>query len=424
MPGWFSLEAVYAKKGDALILHYGSKTRPKWILIDGGHNGVYDEFLFPRLDELRIQWPTRWNENRRLNFEMVMVSHADADHLQGILDLTAHMRRSERDRGTPPPPIDFGNLWFNGFDDIIANPAQGASITAGMAQTASFSGSPDALLPASVRRDDTLRAVVASTRQGRELQKNAKSLVIDVNQEYAQDLVMREGKHPAVTQHSPGLKFHVISPDKRRIDKLRKRWEKDLKKILAKQKSTVDATAFSDSSAFNLSSIVVLATNGGKTMLLTGDARGDDIVLGLKEEGLLKDGKIEVDLFKLPHHGSNRNVKRETFRDITATHYLVSGNGEHGNPEPDTLDMLVEGRRETRTDPYTLYLTFPDRAFDLISEEAANSKKKLRKQKDALEAVDDWARVKKPDNMTIRYRDRNRRSIAVNLGENDVLAGS
>ena len=32
----FTLEAVFAKHGDALLLHYGKWNDPKWILIDGG----------------------------------------------------------------------------------------------------------------------------------------------------------------------------------------------------------------------------------------------------------------------------------------------------------------------------------------------------------------------------------------------------
>lgn len=352
---------------------------------------------------------------------MVMVSHADADHLEGVLDLTSHMRRSRQDPAVQPPPIDFGKLWFNGFEDIIANTTAGSATVTSFAQTASIAGSDDAGLPPHMRRDEDLRAVVASTRQGRTLLKDAKHLALDVNDEYGAGPVMREGEFPSITRHTPGLKLHLIAPDKRRIDKLRRKWKSDLKKILSKEKSAVESAAFTDSSAFNLASIVVLATRAGKSMLLTGDARGDDIVRGLGEEGLLTNGQIKVDLFKLPHHGSDRNVKAETFRDITATHYLVSANGEHGNPEPNTLSMLVEGRRQTRNDPFTLYVTFPFAAFDLISEDAANAKKKIRKQKDALEAIDEWARLKKPDNMHIRYRDPLSRSVSVDLDSSKVF---
>ena len=49
----FVLEAVFAKKGDALILHCGEKKDPHWILVDGGV-GVWAKFLRPRLNEIRV----------------------------------------------------------------------------------------------------------------------------------------------------------------------------------------------------------------------------------------------------------------------------------------------------------------------------------------------------------------------------------
>jgi len=49
--------------------------------------------------------------------------------------------------------------------------------------------------------------------------------------------------------------------------------------------------AYVDKSVPNLSSLVVLAKAGGKTMLLTGDARGDKILEGLELVGALKKGE-------------------------------------------------------------------------------------------------------------------------------------
>ena len=328
----------------------------------------------------------------------------------------AHRRRNESTE--PTPPVTFDKLWFNGFEDLIANPATPAALAtvSSMAQLASTNGMEVA------HADGDARAVLASTKQGRQLLSDAKALAIDVNDEYGGDLVMRGTGHSAVTTHASGLEFHLVGPDKKRIDKLRAQWKKDLKAILAKEKSPAEVQSFRDTSAFNLSSIIVLAKRGGKTMLLTGDARGDDLHTWLGEEGLLKNGQIKVDLFKVPHHGSDRNVKEETFRDITAKHYLISANGEHENPEPATLDMLVAGRKQTRTDAFTLHLTFPFEAFKLISESSANQQKKIRKQKDTLAAVDNWIKTKKPDNMTVKHRVTERFSLAVDLDTEKVFS--
>jgi hypothetical protein len=116
--------------------------------------------------------------------------------------------------------------------------------------------------------------------------------------------------------------------------------------------------AFADRSVPNLSSIVVVAEFAGLRMLLTGDARGDDILEGLATAGLLDaDGAAHFDLIKMPHHGSNRNVTRDWLKMITADHYVISANGEHGNPDAETLRWICEARAGAA---YTVYLTNRD----------------------------------------------------------------
>ena len=49
----FSLDVRRARKGDCLLLHYGSKDEPGLVMIDGGPSGVYEPHLRPRLEEIR-----------------------------------------------------------------------------------------------------------------------------------------------------------------------------------------------------------------------------------------------------------------------------------------------------------------------------------------------------------------------------------
>ena len=128
--------------------------------------------------------------------------------------------------------------------------------------------------------------------------------------------------------------------------------------MLAARPVAAQAAEYLDESVYNLSSIVVLARSGGKTMLLTGDARGDYILESLEAVGLLKQEKsMSVDVLKMPHHGSDRNVETGFFRQVTADHYVISGNGEFGNPEVATLKMISEARGKAE---FALYLTNQD----------------------------------------------------------------
>jgi len=127
----------------------------------------------------------------------------------------------------------------------------------------------------------------------------------------------------------------------------------------------------------NLSSIVVLVDVGEgedkKRMLLTGDARGDKILEGLALVGALDENdELEVDILKVPHHGSDNNMTTEFFERVKAKHYVFSGDGEHGNPERATLQMLLDSRG--LDDDYTIHLTYE--IDDIDEKRKADWKKK------------------------------------------------
>jgi beta-lactamase superfamily II metal-dependent hydrolase len=151
----------------------------------------------------------------------------------------------------------------------------------------------------------------------------------------------------------------VLAPSQTRLKKLQDDWDKKLKQIRKKEPAEARslAASFIDNSVYNLSSIVVLAEAGGKKMLLTGDGLAADILAGLKEEGLLEDGgTLHLNLLKMPHHGSKRNVTEEFLSTVTADHYVISANGRDDNPDLDTLKLLSKVRG---ADACTVHLTNP-----------------------------------------------------------------
>jgi beta-lactamase superfamily II metal-dependent hydrolase len=73
-------------------------------------------------------------------------------------------------------------------------------------------------------------------------------------------------------------------------------------------------------------------------------------------------GTTHVDILKLPHHGSIRNVGPSFFERIIADHYVISANGRFGNPESETLELIVAARKD---DDFTIHLTYAGGAGDL-----------------------------------------------------------
>jgi beta-lactamase superfamily II metal-dependent hydrolase len=384
----FTLEALRAQFGDALLLHYGDKKSPKLIVIDGGPAGVYADSLQPRLDQIR--------KGKPLPIELLMVSHIDGDHIVGINSLTDDLLAAQGQ-----PPYEIIRLWHNSFDDILGNGLQALSAAMDSAvKAASAGGEVPSIFTGKGEQGRNTAAIVATVPEGRTLRDNAKKLGLQVNAPF-KGMVKAPKTGKKVVDMGDGLKFTIVGPDEARLEALRVKWDENVEKIQkAKNKKEVERIAAdfanpasnSDPSPTNLSSIVVLAEadiGGGKTktMLLTGDARGDYIYEGLKRAKLLTGGKLHVDLLKIQHHGSDKNVTEKFFSNVTADHYVASGDGiTHGNPDIKTLQMLSAGRGQ---DKFTIHLTYRQKHLQEFfdAEKAAGKKYKVVFRKDKALSV-------------------------------------
>jgi len=321
----FALETIKAKHGDCLLLHWGTAAAPKIGLIDGGPDTVYGNFLKPRLKKI-----AKDRGKDVLPLDLTMVSHIDDDHINGILDFADDIENGDA-------PADIGLLWFNSLEGLLKDKiAEGstAQVTAAVNQMAA---------PV---ENEWHRKVLASVPQGQQLHAFAKRHgIFDQMNSPFQPLVMN-AKQKATK--IAGLSLTVIGPFADEVEALRKKWKELRKKGIT--------AAFSDPSPYNLSSIVVIAEFGGKTMLLTGDARGDKVLEGLKVQGKLKNGKVHLDLLKLPHHGSQNNVTQGFFEQVTADVYVVSGdNVKFKNPHKKAMQQLADARGD---DDYEIFCPY------------------------------------------------------------------
>ena len=353
----FSLEALKAKYGDALVLHYGPTNGPSQIIIDGGPSGVFKQSMKPRIQEMA----SYLGVSLPLPIRLMMVSHIDADHIAGILDLLRQVKKG------PTPLVQVQALWHNSFNDVIGDKQ--------IAEIESLGG-VGAAAAASIGIDSWHGAMIAGVGQGRQLRDLAKKLQLAVNAGAGGKLVSSP-KTLKLGSGASALTLKIIGPAKAELLELQKKWDSFLKAKKKKKEREAAVAAFLDKSAANLSSIVVHARQGKKTMLLTGDARGDIIKDGLKRAKLFKNGKCKVDILKVPHHGSDRNVSTQWFREVIANHYVISGDADahHGNnPDKATLQMLVSARGTAR---YTIHMTYRIKAIDdfLKQDKKANSRK-------------------------------------------------
>lgn len=383
----FTLEALNADHGDALLLHCGTAQDPLLVVVDGGPTHVYKATLRKRLEELRAQRAP----GGALPIEMVMLSHIDDDHINGLLALAGELVELHDDQ--QPLPYDVFTLWFNSFDDITGDESDDFRE---LALEALGKPAPDG---ASEKARTAGLAVIASVAQGRTLRDRANALGWRLNDPFEQ-LVIAPGEAPL----GDATKLVVVCPHVDQLERLHAEWDEYLKTkarhdAASAEQAAARVAAYHDNSVFNLSSIVVLAEAGGKRMLLCGDARGDHVLEGLERAGAADaDGVTQLDVLKLPHHGSIHNVEAGFFQRLPAKHYVISANGRDGNPETETLDLIVESNAG---DDFTIHLT--------------NDTGKLDLHERITEFSERWKAAGR--NFEIVVRDPAALSLAVHLGD-------
>ena len=359
------LECLGAKHGDCMVLHHGTTK----ILFDGGPSGIYSNFLKPWI---KAHKP----DDGPVVFDLGMVTHIDDDHINGLLALTNDMVSALDD--SEAQSVRFGQFWFNSFSGLTGQDFHSASVASVVA-----AASDPAFDPRDERFSDARTGeIIASIGQGHELSNNLGKLGLPGNGVF-NGLVLGRRK----VKIADGLEFDVVGPGEVRLKKLRAAWNK---------KIPVGTIAkITDTTVPNLSSIVVLVTAAGKTLLMTGDARGDDVLDYLRKAGHKTDGSVQLDVLKVPHHGSERNVDLNFFQKAPAKCYVISADGEFGNPDPPTIQWIAEARGAA---PFEFVFASPMKT--------AEKQQSLEAQLQALKAG---------RNFTWRFRKQGDLSISVEL---------
>ncbi len=309
------------------MLQSSDDTNSISILIDGGPSQTYERNLKPTLDKILTS----------KNLDLVILSHIDNDHVLGLLDLFEAIK-IDKDSGSRKL-LKVGGLWHNSFSDIIGSNSNAHNLMRNLfllnQSTIIENDIKIAKLPA--------LGALKGISEGRDLTKLAKCLNVPINPQSGGDLIVTQ-KVPKIIKMK-NIKFHILGPTQKNLDKLKKVWD-DWERHHLQAKVTIDdyeALKALDSSITNLSSIMFLVESEGKRMLFTGDGLGSDLVESLSKSGLLDSlGKLHVDILKVPHHGSERNVSKQFFETVTADTYVISANGRDDNPSFATLKWIIE----------------------------------------------------------------------------------
>jgi len=390
------LTVFQSAEGDCLLV---TGKDGKNMLVDGGMGHSYTNHVAPALGKLR-------DEGKKL--DLVYVSHIDEDHISGVLKMVDdlvdwrvhdfHVQNGQPNHKPPKSvrPPEIAGIWHISFRALVDDNA--GPIESLLAATAAvLSGADDPELREAAEEH---RELATSTTQALKLSRRIgdKQLKIPLNKPYKRKLMSVRAGMPKQISFG-GIKVRVLGPTATDLDVLRRDWNKWLdtvegqKAVVNLEKASQDDESilgnavpnllgdFASVAASlaielkkigdrgevtppNLASLMVLLTEAGKTVLLTGDGHWDDILKGLKHHNLPGADGMHFNVLKAQHHGALANFHPDFCRQVIADHYIFCGNGSHDNPEVDVIKMVVNsrvgpaGKRSTHpkvNDPFTLW---------------------------------------------------------------------
>lgn len=313
------LNILPAYNGDSILIKtYDSKYNEIIILIDGGTPSTFEYSLKKHLKETS-------------KIDLLILTHIDNDHIGG---LTNFFKNSLINK------IEIGEIWYNQPDIEFYEP----------------------------KSDKALISVPQA--------EDWKNLI----REKKKDVVIKEITTDNNTINIKGLEFIILSPTSEIKKKLYEVWlkernkpkEQELKSLIStikpsysKSLEELNEIEFKPKNSikndiYNSSSIAFLLKCFDLSILLLADSRAEVIFENLKNLGFSKTKPLEVDFFKISHHGSLNNTSQELLSLIKSNNYIISTNGgtsNHKHPSRETIARIVckKNRSEEILNIYTNY---------------------------------------------------------------------
>ena len=305
----YNINFLPARYGDCIWIEYGTNNKTHRILIDGGTSGTKEN-----IRNLLEALP----EDER-HFELIVVTHIDRDHIEGILALL------EEDELA----FTVDDFWFNGWEHL-----------------------PD-------DEEEELGAL-----QGERLTAAIKKHNVKWNKAYHNKAVVipESGELPVKTL-AGGMEITLLSPLIQNLIDLRPKWRKEVEDaglipgfgaleppdieddeeelgILPDVNALNDEEFHEDTAAANGSSIAFLGSFEGKTVFFGGDSFPSVVLDSMNK---LFNGKAKVDLVKLSHHASAHNTSPELIEKFQSKKYLISTNGSnYHHPSAVTVAKVIK----------------------------------------------------------------------------------
>lgn len=307
------------KCGDCIYLRYTSQNEVINIFIDAGYSDTYKTTF--RKDVKKIV-----EEGEKIN--LFVITHIDQDHISGV----------------KPFLKEYGvkivqDFWFNHSEKF--------SINENAIET-----------EVSVKQGMTLRNLLQTNE--RELKE------IIAGAEY----------------YISGISIKILSPTIEGLAELKNEWQEEERKFEFEVSNSVNdyhktieellhKKFNEDDDPVNGSSIAFLLEIDAFKAIFSADAHPSILYDSLIKLGYSKVNPLKLDLFKVPHHGSKRNLSSELLEIIDCQNFVFSANGINRDnlPTKEILAQIVQySKRGTDNDEIlNLYFNYDNERLRSIA---------------------------------------------------------
>jgi beta-lactamase superfamily II metal-dependent hydrolase len=305
-----TLHILPAQDGDCLLLQTKAEDGQSFaMLVDGGRGASYTSWK-PYLNMLL---------GSRAVIDLLVVTHIDADHIEGILKFFDDSDRK----------VKVSEVWYNGFDQV-----SGALSSIGAMEAFSY-------------------------RQADDLSKILTNLELPWNSAFESGPICRE-LAPGLMEIGPFL-VRVVTPSRNKLAALSGPWEAvvaqarqhqsepypEVLEGLGVEPLNVDQLALTedknDTAKPNGSSIGLIVEAFGSRLLLAGDCHPDDLAAGLSALGASQSEPQMFDVAKVSHHGAKTNTTCALQSLIRAKKYVFSTDGSRrAHPDASVVAKIIK----------------------------------------------------------------------------------
>ena len=426
------ISAFHVKDGDCVLIRGDDDTV---ILADGGRSTSFEKHVAPELTK----------EKLKTDIDLVYVSHIDNDHISGVLKLIQasigwevfDFHENETDfTGSPPTlprPASIKTIWHNGFVELIDD--QSGKIQKALELATRALALNTNAVDLFELYDNLVTGVAATLELNYRLEFSGKLGILNPESKRADKLMLLSSKKE---KHTVGeFEVFVLGPTVKALEELRDYWndwlddhDLDVPEIRRMAEEESKTTGVQEEEALlrlllgeasslgegtegvsepNVASLALLLEDGNHKILLTGDARSEELLSGLRKHKLITKKKgIHVDVLKVQHHGAAGNVTEEFCKFVTADHYIFCANGANTNPEKVVLDGFLDYRVGDKASA-SVSPVKKDRKFTFWFTTESTTKGITKKQKKYLKSVEKHLKDNWDDEPTFtrKYPDAN-----------------